>query len=370
MKDAEKARKLLDVISVVASNVVEKRLDNVVQTKLAYVTSITYNTNGSAIYRVRLSSSNSDEFECPKLCINELSVGDYVWLNYIGDITNAYIAMPVEPSPAQDVIRNTVAYNLLDNSDFTNPVNQRGKTTYTGTASAYTIDRWYINRASTKVLVNAASVSIDNTSEASNTSIISQRLTPPKPGVYTLAAGTTEGVLFAQYTFDGTAVAKIDSLDGANANIQLAYANDLLIAQIRVQAGKTATIEWIALYAGEYTAETLPKYMPKGYAVEFSECRRCFNRMRINGLSVAVGGGANLAYGTFFMPVPMRVTPTATATLLGSLRSNGSSFSISGISSVAQHGTNVHVAISGTFTGAGNHSGSLMDTSIDFSADW
>ena len=117
MRDEEKAKKLIDVVSDIASKVTEQRLSNVVQTKLAYVTSITYNTNGSAIYRVRLSSSNSDEFECPKLCINELSVGDYVWLNYIGDITNAYIAIPVELSPAQDVIRNTVAYNLFAPSD-------------------------------------------------------------------------------------------------------------------------------------------------------------------------------------------------------------------------------------------------------------
>lgn len=43
--------------------------------------------------------------------------------------------------------------NLLDNSDFTNPVNQRGKTSYTG--SVYTIDRW-------KLWTNATSLTINN----------------------------------------------------------------------------------------------------------------------------------------------------------------------------------------------------------------
>ena len=44
--------------------------------------------------------------------------------------------------------------NLLDNWDFTNPVNQRGQTSYTvsgGDASRiYTVDRWALGNNSTK----------------------------------------------------------------------------------------------------------------------------------------------------------------------------------------------------------------------------
>jgi hypothetical protein len=32
----------------------------------------------------------------------------------------------------------------------------------------------------------------------------------------------------------------------------------------------------MALYEGEYTIETLPPYIPKGYAAELAECQRYF----------------------------------------------------------------------------------------------
>ena len=30
--------------------------------------------------------------------------------------------------------------------------------------------------------------------------------------------------------------------------------------------------EWIALYEGEYTVDTIPEYQPKGYGAELAEC--------------------------------------------------------------------------------------------------
>ena len=45
-----------------------------------------------------------------------------------------------------------VARNLLDNSDFTNPVNQRGQASYTMSANGgYTIDRWMVGSSETTV---------------------------------------------------------------------------------------------------------------------------------------------------------------------------------------------------------------------------
>ena len=41
---------------------------------------------------------------------------------------------------------------------------------------------------------------------------------------------------------------------------------------------ETITIKWAALYEGSYTADTLPPYVPKGYAAEFAECRRYYKR--------------------------------------------------------------------------------------------
>ena len=98
MRDEEKAKKLIDVVSDIASKVIEQRLSNVVQTVLAVVVSVVSDPNGNDVHTVRLTSSNSDEFECPKMCLNKLSPGDYVWLHYVGDVTNSYIAVPVIPT--------------------------------------------------------------------------------------------------------------------------------------------------------------------------------------------------------------------------------------------------------------------------------
>ena len=346
MKDAEKARKLLDVISVVASNVVEKRLDNVVQTKLAYVTSITYNTNGNAIYRVMLSSSNSDEFECPKLCINELSVGDYVWLNYIGDITNAYIAMPVEPSPAQDVIRNTVAYNLLDNSDFTNPVNQRGQTSYTG--DGYTIDRWSISNAYSNV--NVANGGVVFSAEG-GTAYPRQLIdfAALKGKTVTAAVCLSDGSIYCD---SGTipTVAPTEQTVFATAAFGNCYFVIDMLANAEtvrflftVPDGESITLKWAALYEGEYTTETVPKYMPKGYAAELAECQRYFCRFaptRTDSYSRCGYGaktGDTTTCITLFLPVKMRegLLPTVVHSGASLYYYTGSGEDVTTISSLA-----------------------------------
>lgn len=60
---------------------------------------------------------------------------------------------------------NKPTKNYLDNSDFSNPVNQRGETTYTG--AAYGIDRWECSGASSILAVSDGCVRFTNTA-ASN----------------------------------------------------------------------------------------------------------------------------------------------------------------------------------------------------------
>lgn len=52
--------------------------------------------------------------------------------------------------------------NLLDNTDFDNPVNQRRLTSYTGTTLMYTIDRWYSHLASYNVTTKVAGYVTDD----------------------------------------------------------------------------------------------------------------------------------------------------------------------------------------------------------------
>ena len=135
------------------------------------------------------------------------------------------------------------AYNLLDNSDFTNPVNQRGQTNYT---DWYTIDRWRIWSGST-VTVNANSVTVNGT-------MLQYLCGLPEGKSLTFAYGneTETHIGFAGY----------------DTNLGYYYVN--------VPTGEWT---WAALYEGEYTAETLPKYMSKGYGVELAECQRYYYRI-------------------------------------------------------------------------------------------
>ena len=58
--------------------------------------------------------------------------------------------------------------NLLDNSDFRNPVNQKGQTSYTEVG--YTIDRWYKENFSVLTVNDACT--IDNTANSADEVIL------------------------------------------------------------------------------------------------------------------------------------------------------------------------------------------------------
>jgi len=53
-------------------------------------------------------------------------------------------------------------YNLLDNTNFKNPVNQRNESTYNG--PGYTIDRWMFKYDTVSLTVNDSYIKISNTS--------------------------------------------------------------------------------------------------------------------------------------------------------------------------------------------------------------
>ena len=75
----------------------------------------------------------------------------------------------------------------------------------------------------------------------------------------------------------------------------------------------SATFEWAALYEGEYTAETLPEYKPKGYGAELAECQRYymqFGRIMAPGFLTNGGKCYSMIINT---PVAMRVSPSVLA---------------------------------------------------------
>ena len=170
--------------------------------------------------------------------------------------------------------------NLLDNSDFRSPVNQRSASSYT-TAGDYGIDRWFL-RTSSSVTVNSGSITV--------TGKMKQRLlNAAQGGTYTLAAGNADGSVTILTTHG--------------------WDNGAFCYYVELPAGEYV---WAALYEGSYTADTLPPYVPKGYAAELAECQRYYQTIPYYLAQNNVNTNSN--YPSYF-PIqffPMRIAPTVT----------------------------------------------------------
>lgn len=205
----------------------------------------------------------------------------------------------------------TVA-NLLDNSDFTNPVNQRGGDVYTG--AVYTIDRWK-SAAKLDVIVDDGFVTLECLTGASTRNALTQVLPPdriPEPGTkVTLAFMNTYGDLYigsAAWPTSGS----VRAFGGDTGFAGTIYTDRI---SFFVPPDTKDDFVWAALYEGEYTAETLPEYRPKGYTTELQECRRYYQRINPGYIPFGFGWSNNTTAAAIRVTLPcspMRIQPTVT----------------------------------------------------------
>jgi hypothetical protein len=83
--------------------------------------------------------------------------------------------------------------------------------------------------------------------------------------------------------------------------------SELYGVEIATHNNCSVDCEWIALYEGEYTTETLPEYHPKGYGAELTECRRYYRPNEFLNC-VQVSG----QYFSISKTIEMRIVPTVT----------------------------------------------------------
>lgn len=290
-----------------------------------------------------------------------------------------------------EMVKASQAPNLLVNSDFTNPVNQRGLTQLTGlqgTAHTYgLIDRWLCYGSGTVFTVENGCIKAVNNGNA--TCGIVQRV---ENGVikagkkYTLACKATVG-----------ASARLSYGAGLNVHthqIDLNAANEIhthtftasestegahIVRLCTLANAQTFKVEWMALYEGEYTADTLPPYVPRGYAQELAECQRYFVRIGGNAAYTHIG----LAHAqndtqlicSAPLPQPMRKVVTPSVIKGGEAKMTAKSgTTFKDISSVMVNQTGVG-AIALTLTSAGLTKGDVFDVYVptgswlDISAD-
>lgn len=194
-----------------------------------------------------------------------------------------------------ELMKKASVQNLLDNSDFRNPVMQAGLNGLHGTQK-YPIDRW-ISWNDDVVLGNGF-IQIQSS--------LDQRIDNSKIDAaknYTLALGLLDGTVL---TYTG----KIDVGFGTYSTM---YAGRDENDQVFVRIGKTDPMVWAALYEGEYTSVTLPEYRPKGYSAELSACQRYYYYYNTDGNGVFFPCTAGITQiPGFLFPVAMRAVPTMT----------------------------------------------------------
>ena len=207
-----------------------------------------------------------------------------------------YISPPVGGAPR----------NLLDNSDFCDPVNQRDATIASN--YNYAIDRWqeYAGQSSAYAF-DAGGMTL--------TGVLAQKILAS-----VFAGGETYTA--ALYMADGSVLAASGAVNIAGSpwtgfasaergNVKIALFTDSPDGSyIGVRIGASGEkIRACALYEGEYTADTLPPYAPKGYEVELIACQRYYTRGTYI-LAHEFSSGLKIALTSVVYPVPMRVTPT------------------------------------------------------------
>ena len=163
--------------------------------------------------------------------------------------------------------------NLLDNSDFRNPVNQRDYTVYN--TIGYTIDRWllYYSDWANFTLENGLVFKAPSTGCSFYQRIAAKSVTVGAK--YTLAYMMDGDVYAQEFVFEAS----------ENESFDVAF----------IIPEGTHTLLWAALYEGSYTADTLPPYVPKGYAAELAECDLHYrplgdNVMRVIAMTSSDGG--------------------------------------------------------------------------------
>lgn len=229
--------------------------------------------------------------------------------------------------------------NLLDNSDFRNPVNQRN-IPYGGSGdTGYKIDRWKYENGGQGADTSAYFGLVKN---------MYISLYPPSDGYVQLSQNLEryEAMKGKTYTFAMRAtyrgvpqtIAASFAMGGVPNGLQLVAdstvrlfsvdGNNLLI-RLHGDMGTQdeLAIAWAALYEGSFTVENLPPYVPKGYGAELMECARYFQRIEAPAWAPLVVGHSLVAgYLECIIPVlPMRTKQPTLVFASSGLYVNGES---------------------------------------------
>lgn len=194
--------------------------------------------------------------------------------------------------------------NLLDNSDFRNPVAQAGVAGMHGNAR-YALDRWLNLYGYGTFSQDSAGLHM---AYETNHCYIAQRLDLSayvgKP--LTLAVKFQDKLVVTHCDAFAASGSMIHDISVYGVSIDL---YDSTAQVVVVDANSPQIVEWMALYEGVYTADTLPPYVPKGYAAELAECQRYFVKgTGIVARPYTLDGPVQAYICNVIYPTPMRMS--------------------------------------------------------------
>ena len=213
-----------------------------------------------------------------------LAPGTYVWAAlYEGAYTVGTLPPYIPKDRRVEMINCGISLqpqNLLDNSDFSNPVNSRGKNTYSDEGNEYTIDKWKTGYK-TNISIENGYINIFGHWR------LEQYIQNPKDGIYTFAAririnsiGRDKPVIYVDDNSGPSNDLFLDANIGEWKTYVLQHdfsstTSETITFAFSLRGGDTTasiSVEWAAMYKGAYTADTLPPYVPKGKHVEMINC--------------------------------------------------------------------------------------------------
>lgn len=196
---------------------------------------------------------------------------------YVGDSSNS----PVEQMSVKKYSQ-TSNPNLLDNTNFFNPINQRNQTSYSNTDAApkYSIDRW-------QVLGGTFDVQTRTYTSNSTLGIYGNQFRQYIP-LENVSIGDTITVSSVindtRQIFTTTIPQYGDSVADAPFLLETTWGGFKMITReaehaalltMVVNVSQSITVDWIKMEFGNFATP----YVPKGYGAELAECLRYFQRV-------------------------------------------------------------------------------------------
>ena len=369
-------RKTITFAAKLYSNVdADIRIADAGENMLAYSINPAGQTN-ILIVNYTVPSGATADTVVPTIMLRTQASGNYMklyWAALYEGVYDASTLPPYIPKGKHVEMLNCnvplAPHNLLDNSDFRNPVNQRGiKSGTTVSAWKYHIDRWNnyhdadgtISFNTNGIVINMHMGQVLNPDSVKTGTVVTAAV-KWNDGTIQIARGTiTRGnawTWFYSGTQNGSLVGVIDNGDNRTSIFV-------------VQSDGRKTLVWAALYEGSYDASTLPAYQPKGYAAELAACRYYYQVIpEQTSCSFATSAQSSKYFASSINFPPMRITPTV------SLKTDNSGYIgvVQGVSFVSASEFDFVYKLNGTLLPAttnANYAGKVMSLyGVELSAD-